>query len=161
MSILSRESVQRVRDALAQAGSTAEIIELTETARTARDAASSLGCSLGAIVKSLAFQCGDEVVMALVSGDRQCLPEQLRAALGRTGDIRIANADMVREVTGFAIGGVSPIGHRTSIAIAIDEGLRRFDTVYAAAGHPHCVFATSADELVTITGARIAAGISQ
>jgi prolyl-tRNA editing enzyme YbaK/EbsC (Cys-tRNA(Pro) deacylase) len=161
LSILARESVQRVRDALAQAGSTAEIIELTDTARTAHDAASSLGCSLGAIVKSLAFQCGDEVVMALVSGDRQCLPEELRAVLGRTGDIRIAKADLVRDATGFAIGGVAPVGHSTRIAMAIDESLRRFDTVYAAAGHPHCVFATSADELVTITGARIAAGISR
>ena len=99
--------------------------------------------------------------MALVSGDRQCLPEELRAVLGRTGDIRIANADVVRDATGFAIGGVAPVGHRTRIAMAIDENLRRFDTVYAAAGHPHCVFATTADELVNLTGARIAAGISR
>lgn len=153
--------MQRVRDALAQAGSKAEVVELTDTARTAQDAASSLGCALGAIVKSLAFQCGDEVVMALVPGDRQCLPEELRAALWQTGDIRIAKADVVREATGFAIGGVAPVGHRTPIAMAIDESLRRFDTVYAAAGHPHCVFATSADELASLTGARIAAGISR
>lgn len=161
MSAISRASVQRVRDALVQAGSGAEVVELTDTARTAQDAASSLGCPLGAIVKSLAFQCGDEVVMALVAGDRKCLPEELRAALGRTGSIKIADADRVRAATGFAIGGVAPIGHPTTIAIAIDDSLRRFDTVYAAAGHPHCVFATTVEELVALTGARIAAGISR
>lgn len=99
--------------------------------------------------------------MALVAGDRKCLPEELRAALGRTGSIKIADADRVRAATGFAIGGVAPIGHPTTIAMAIDDSLRRFDTVYAAAGHPHCVFATTVEELVALTGARIAAGISR
>jgi len=160
LSALSRESVQRVRDALAQAGSTAEVIELADTARTAQDAASSLGCPLGAIVKSLAFQCGDEIVMALVAGDRKCNPEELRAALGRTGPIKIAKPDDVRAATGFSIGGVAPLGHPRTIAMAIDDSLRRFEVVYAAAGHPHCVFATSVDELVAVTGGRIAARIS-
>ena len=161
MSALTRAPVQRVRDALAQAGSSAEVVELADTARTAQDAASSLGCPLGAIVKSLAFQCGDEVVMALVAGDRKCVAEELRAALGPTGSIKIANPDDVRAATGFSIGRVAPLGHPTDIPMAIDDSLRRFDVVYAAAGHPHCVFATTVDELVALTGARIAAGISR
>jgi len=160
VSALSREPVQRVRDSLVRAGSAAEVVELEGTARTARDAAASLGCPLGAIVKSLAFQCGDEIVMALVAGDRKCLPEELRAALGRTGDVTIADVDRVQAATGFTIGGVAPLGHLTTIAMAIDDSLRRFDTIYAAAGHPHCVFATTVDELVAITGARVAVGIS-
>ena len=161
MSVLGRDSVQRVRDALAQYGSSAEIVALEETARTARDAAASLDCPLGAIVKTLVFTCGDEAVLALVAGDRQCEPAALRGALGRTGAVQIADADQARAATGFAIGGVAPIGHPHALPTAIDDSLRRFDTVYAAAGHPHCVFATTVDELVAMTGGRVAAWIAR
>ncbi len=161
MSHLDRPSVRRVRDALLAAGSHAEIVELAETARTAQDAADALGCPLGAIVKSLVFVCGEEPVMALVAGDRQCVTEELRAALGRTGKVARADADTVRAATGFSIGGVAPVGHPAALPIAIDDSLRRFDIVYAAAGHTHCVFATTADELVRMTGGRLAADIAR
>ncbi|MEQ8249539.1 MAG: YbaK/EbsC family protein [Alphaproteobacteria bacterium] len=161
MGVLNRDSVQRVRDALVQHGSNAKIVALEETARTARDAAAALGCSLGAIVKSLVFLCGDEAVLALVAGDRQCDPAELRGALGRTGDVKIADADAVRTATGFAIGGVAPVGHPKPLPTLIDDSLRRFDTVYAAAGHPHCVFGTTVDELFALTGGRVAAGITR
>lgn len=160
MSNLRRPSVLRVREALIAAGSSAEIIELGETARTAKDAAEALGCPLGAIVKSLVFVCGDEPVMALVAGDRQCKIEELRVALGRTGKVRRADADAVRAATGFAIGGVAPVGHATRLPVAIDDSLRRFDRVYAAAGHTHCVFETTAEELVRMTGGRLVADIA-
>jgi prolyl-tRNA editing enzyme YbaK/EbsC (Cys-tRNA(Pro) deacylase) len=96
-----------------------------------------------------------------VAGDRQCDPAALRGALGRTGAVQIADADKARAATGFAIGGVAPIGHPHALPTAIDDSLRRFDTVYAAAGHPHCVFATTVDELVAMTGGRVAAGIAR
>lgn len=160
MSSLQRPSVLRVRQALVAAGSSAEVVELYETARTAQDAADALGCPLGAIVKSLVFVCGEEPVMALVAGDRQCKTEDLRAALGRMGTVKRADADTVRAATGFAIGGVAPVGHSTRMPIAIDASLRRFDRIYAAAGHAHCVFATTVDELVHLTGGRLASDIS-
>lgn len=161
MTNLDRPSVRRVQDALRAADAAAEIVELSDTARTAQDAANALGCPLGAIVKSLVFACGEEPVMALVAGDRQCDPEQLRAALGRTAAVKRADADLVRSATGFSIGGVAPVAHATTIPIAIDESLRRFDRIYAAAGHTHCVFATTPDELVRITGGRLAADIAR
>jgi len=161
MANLDRPAVRRVRDALRAAGSKAEVVELSDTARTAQDAADALGCPTGAIVKSLVFLCGEEPVMALVAGDRQCATEELRAALGRTGEVRRADADVVRAATGFSIGGVAPVGHPAPLPVAIDDSLRRFETVYAAAGHTHCVFATSADELVQVTGGRLAAGIAR
>ena len=133
---------------------------LAETARSAQDAADSIGCNLGAIVKSLVFAIGDQAVMALVAGDRRCVVEALPAALGLEGICRRADADLVRAATGFSIGGVAPMAHATPLPIAIDESLRRFERVYAAAGHPHCVFATSVDELTRLTGAPVVTGIS-
>lgn len=161
MSNLDRPAVVRVRDALRAAGASAEIVELTETARTAEDAANALGCPLGAIVKSLVFRCGDEPVMALVAGDRQCDVDELRAALGRTAPAKRAESDMVRTATGFSIGGVAPVAHPSPLPTAIDDSLRRFDRVFAAAGHTHCVFGTTVDELVRITGGRLAAGFTR
>ena len=129
-----------MRAALAAAGSPAEIVRLATTARTAEDAAAGIGCPLGAIVKSLVFTVGERVVMALVAGDRRLETRALPPALGLEGKVRRADAEVVRSATGFAIGGVAPIGHAAPlpIAIAIDASLGRFETVHAAAGHPHC-----------------------
>ena len=135
-----RPSVRRLRDALVAAGSSAQVIELAETARTAADAAASLGVEQGAIVKSLVFAA-------------------LGRALNIAGKVERADADLVRQATGYSIGGVAPLGHPTHLALAIDSSLARFATVYAAAGHPHCVFATSADELATLTGGAVVEGI--
>jgi len=153
--LLERTAVERVRAALAAAGSTAEIIALADTARSAQDAARSVGVELGAIVKSLVFAVDGRAVMALVAGDRRCDTAALARALGLDGTVGRADADMVREATGFTIGGVPPIAHATPLATAIDASLGRFATVYAAAGHPHCVFGTSPDELARLTGAPV------
>jgi len=159
--LLERPAVKRVAETLASAGSTAQVLVLADTARTAQDAASSLGCELGAIVKSLVFAIAGQPVMALVAGDRQCDTKVLPAALGMTGKVKRADADVVREITGFSIGGVAPVGHLTALPLVIDQSLARFDKVYAAAGHPHCVFATTADELLRLTGASLSAEISK
>lgn len=133
---------------------------LADTARSAQDAADSIGCELGAIVKSLVFRVGDRAVMALVAGDRQCDLTALPAALGLEGKAKRADADLVRAATGFAIGGVAPVGHAEPLPVAVDASLGRFETIYAAAGHPYCVFATSFDELVGLTGGRVSPNIA-
>ena len=158
--VVRRASVRRVQAALVDAGSPAQIIPLSETARTAEDAARALGCQLGQIVKSLVFTVGDAAVMALVAGDRRCETRALAAVLGLAGKVRRADAETVRRATGFAIGGVAPVGHGGRLPIAIDASLRRFDRVYAAAGHPNCVFATTVEELQRMTGGRMDAAIS-
>ncbi len=152
MSLLERASVRRVSEALAAAGCEARVIELTTTARTAQDAAESLGCELGAIVKSLLFDIAGQPVMALVAGDRQCDTKALPAALGLEGKAKRADADAVRQATGFSIGGVAPLAHTEPIPIAVDSSLRRFATVYAAAGHPHCVFGIDPEALIAVSG---------
>ena len=153
--------------ALAEAGSAAQVIALSDTARSAEDAAGlgrfetvyaaagSIGTPLGSIVKSLVFTIGGAPVMALVAGDRRCDTGALAGALGREGRVHRADADAVRAATGFAIGGVAPLAHETPLPVAIDASLGRFETVYAAAGHPHCVFATTIDELARLTGGTV------
>ena len=159
MSNLDHPSVMRVRAWLSDASSPAEVIELNETARSAQNAADSIDTELGSIVKSLVFAVAGKPVMALVAGDRQCDTKALAVALGLDGKVKRADADLVREATGFAIGGVPPVAHETKLPIVIDASLARFETVYAAAGHPYCVFATSVAELARITGAEIKEGI--
>lgn len=160
MTLLDRAPVRRVREALEAAGADAEVLELVATARTAGDAANSLGVALGAIVKSLVFTIANQPVMALVAGDRQCEQKALPAALGLVGKVRRADADLVREVTGFSIGGVAPIGLAQPLPLAIDASLGRFEKVYAAAGHPHCVFGSTLTELARMTGGEIIDGIA-
>jgi prolyl-tRNA editing enzyme YbaK/EbsC (Cys-tRNA(Pro) deacylase) len=160
MSNLEHPAVVRVADALAAAGSNAQVLELAETARSAADAAASIGTELGSIVKSLVFAIGGQPVMALIAGDRQCDTKALPAALGLEGKAKRPDADVVRAATGFAIGGVAPVAHTTPVPVVIDESLGRFATVYAAAGHPYCVFATTMDELVSLTGGTVSGTIS-
>ena len=151
--LLARPAVQRVVQALADGGSRSRVIVLDDTARTAEDAAGSLNCELGAIVKSLVFRVGDQAVMALVAGDKRCNTNVLPDALGLQGKAKRADADMVQAATGFTIGGVAPLGFPASLPMVIDTSLGRFKTIYAAAGHPHCVFGTTLDELLRLTGA--------
>ena len=152
---IAHPAVRRVQAALAEAGSGAEVIALASTARSAEDAAQSIGTPLGSIVKSLVFTVAGTPVMALVAGDRRCDAQALGRALGREGKVRRADADAVRAATGFSIGGVAPLAHETPLPVAIDASLGRFETVYAAAGHPHCVFATTIDELQRLTGGTV------
>lgn len=160
MSKLQHPAVRRVQAALHERGSGAQVIELTETARSAPDAARALGVEVGAIVKSLLFLIDGAPVMALVAGDRRCDTAALPAAFGRTGLVIRPDAEKVREVTGFAIGGVAPLAHPRPLPTVIDDSLSRFETIYAAAGHPFCVFPTTALELTLLTGGTLTKDIT-
>lgn len=156
---LEQASVLRVQAALEAAGSRAKVVALAETARSAADAAKAIGVPVGAIVKTLVFRAGDAALIALIAGDRQCDTAALGRALGVAVPVKRADADFVRAKTGFAIGGVAPVGQAEGNRLAIDRSLGRFETVWAAAGHPYCVFPTTLDELVRITGGVLAAEI--
>jgi prolyl-tRNA editing enzyme YbaK/EbsC (Cys-tRNA(Pro) deacylase) len=160
VSRLDHPGVRRVQAALAEKGSRAEVIELAATARTAQDAADALGVELGAIVKSLLFTIDGAPVMALIAGDRRCDTHALPGAFGRSGLVMRADAERVRAVTGYVIGGVPPLAHSHPVPSAIDDSLGRFETIYAAAGHPHCVFPTTMLELSLLTGGAVMKGIS-
>ncbi|MFL5333161.1 MAG: YbaK/EbsC family protein [Geminicoccaceae bacterium] len=153
-------SVQRVQAALLAHGLSDRIVELAATARTAEDAAQACGVAVGAIVKSLVFEIEGEPVLALLAGDRRCDLGTLPSVLGRTGKARRCDADKVRAATGFAIGGVAPIGHLQPMPTAIDSSLARFERLFAAAGHPHCVFATTVPEIEALTGGTVSALIA-
>jgi prolyl-tRNA editing enzyme YbaK/EbsC (Cys-tRNA(Pro) deacylase) len=160
VSRLDHPAVRRVQSVLREKGSRAEVIELETTARTAEDAARSLGVAVGAIVKSLLFTIDGDPVLALVAGDRRCDTHALAPAFGRSGLVLRADAERVRQATGFVIGGVAPLGHPAPLPTAIDDSLGRFETIYAAAGHPHCVFPTTILELSLLTGGAVTKGIS-
>ncbi len=153
-------SVRRVQAALTAAGSRSRVIELKASARSAAEAATALGVDAGAIVKSLVFLVGAVPVMALVSGDRRCREEALAAVFGMTGAVARADAAAVRGATGFAIGGVAPVGLAQPLRAVIDAELERFPIVYAAAGHPFWVFPTTVPQLVALTGAPISNEVS-
>ncbi|MBM10341.1 MAG: aminoacyl-tRNA deacylase [Magnetovibrio sp.] len=152
MSLLERETVLKVRKALTEAGLEDTVIELADTARTAEDAASAIGCELGAIVKSLVFIIGPRFVMSLISGDHSCIEANLPAALELEGRVGRVRASEVKRKTGYTIGGVPPLALSCDLPIVIDGSLARFDTVYAAAGHPYCIFSVSVSDLGRITG---------
>jgi len=159
--ILEHEGVQRVRVALQSAGAAAEVIVLDATARTAEDAAKALGVELGAIVKSLVFQVGNRFALALVAGDHRCVEAKLAPVLFIQGAVRKAEAGEVKFATGFSIGGVAPVGLARSLPVVIDRSLKRFETLYAAAGHPHAVFPTTVEELKRLTGGIVSYAIAE
>ena len=139
MSILDKESVKRVEKFLKDYDTNFNVTLLENSARTAIEAASSLNCEVGAIVKSLLFKTENTYTLCLVAGDRKASLNKIKKNLN-IKDASMASADEVKEVTGFTIGGVSPIGHLNKINIYIDKSLERFAALYAAAGHPNCVF---------------------
>jgi Cys-tRNA(Pro) deacylase len=144
----------RVRAALSAAGVTPRIEEFPSSTRTAQDAAAAVGTSVGQIVKSLVFLAGDAAVLALVSGANQLDTARLAALTG--AQIGKADADAVRRATGYAIGGVPPIGFPAAIPTFIDRDLLQYDVVWAAAGTPRHVFPIAPDDLVRVTGGRVA-----
>jgi prolyl-tRNA editing enzyme YbaK/EbsC (Cys-tRNA(Pro) deacylase) len=148
-----KQSVQRVIDALRAAGLDVEIRELSASTRTAEEAAAAVGTTVPRIVKSLVFLADDAPIVALVSGSNRLDTDRLGAALGRT--IARADAATVRAATGFAIGGVPPLGHVTPLEIVVDRDLLQYDEVWAAAGTPHAVFPIAPDALVGATGGRV------
>lgn len=146
------KSVQRVVDTATAAGLSIELVEYPDGTRTAVDAANAVGCEVGQIVKSLIFEVDGDLVLALTSGANQVDTDLLLTHAG--GEVcGRANADQVREVTGFAIGGVAPFGHLNEIRSFFDPTLLNYDEVWAAAGTPRHVFAIDPNVLLTLTGA--------
>ena len=154
MSLLNKEPVKRAEKALKEFDETLSVTELENTARTAVDAAKSLNCEVGAIVKSLLFKNGDNYFLCLVSGDKRCSLNKLKKFFN-SKDLRMASPDDVKEQTGYTIGGVSPIGHTNSMQILVDSSLKRFKDLFAAAGHPNCIFKINFDDLIKITNGSI------
>ena len=148
--ILNKEPVLRAEKSLKQFNSNLKVIELEQTARTANDAATALGCKVGAIVKSLLFKAGENFILCLVSGDKRCSLNKLKKILNEK-DVSMANPDDVKRVTGYTIGGVSPTGHLIKIQIYIDENLQNFKSIFAAAGHPNAVFEIDFKNLKALT----------
>ena len=153
-SILNKEPVKRAEKALKEFDDNLYIECLEKTARTANDAATALRCKVGAIVKSLLFKTQSSFFLCLVSGDKKCSLNKLKKILGEK-DISMANADQVKEITGYTIGGVSPIGHINKVNILIDKNLDRFDKIFAAAGHPNCIFKINFEQLAKLTNGKI------
>ena len=152
--ILNKEPVKRVEKSIKDFDSNLSIVYLEHTARTAQDAATALGCNVGAIVKSLLFQSSERFVLCLVSGDKRCSLNKLKKILNEK-DVSMAKPDDVKKITGYTIGGVSPVGHLNKIKIYIDNNLERFKTVFAAAGHPNCVFKIEYKQLIKLTSGEI------
>jgi len=148
--LLNKEPVKRAEKAIQAFDSELKIICLEQTARTAQDAATALGCNVGAIVKSLLFRTGDNFVLCLVSGDKRCSLNKLKKIIDEK-DISMAHPDDVKKITGYTIGGVSPVGHLNKVKIYIDNNLERFTTIFAAAGHPNCVFKIGFTQLTKLT----------
>ena len=148
--ILEKEPVKRAKKSIKEFDQNLEVICLEKTARTAEDAATALGCNVGAIVKSLLFSMGKSFVLCLVSGDKRCSLNKLKKILDEK-DISMAKPDDVKKVTGYTIGGVSPVGHLNQLKIFIDNNLERFTKVFAAAGHPNCVFKIDFNKLTQLT----------
>ncbi len=146
-------SVERVRQALAGLGVETEVVELDRSSRTAQLAADALGVSLGSIAKSLVLMADGTPLLALVAGDRRADLAKIASAVGAQ-EARLATADEVRELTGYAVGGVPPIGHDADLPVLMDLSLFRFELLHAAAGSPHAVFPISVTDLERITGAR-------
>jgi prolyl-tRNA editing enzyme YbaK/EbsC (Cys-tRNA(Pro) deacylase) len=141
-------AVERVTAVLRHAGVDAEVREFPEGTRTAPEAAAAVGCEVGQICKSLVFRVGDEPLLVVASGANRVDEARFDAV--------IAEARWVREQTGFAIGGVPPVGHDRAIDTVVDEDLLRYDVVWAAAGTPRAVFAIAPEALVAVTRARVA-----
>ena len=150
MNLLKKEPVKRVEKILKEFDESLNIIVLETSARTANEAASSLGCEVGAIVKSLLFKTEDSFTLCLVAGDKRASLNRIKKAL-KIKDASMASAEDVKNITGYTIGGVSPIGHLKKIEILIDKSLSRFNLLFAAAGHPNCVFKIDFTNLKKIT----------
>ena len=154
MTLLDKEPVKRVEGLLREFDQTQKVIILDTSARTALEAASSLGCEVGAIVKSLLFKTENYFTLCLVAGDKKVSLNKIKKKLN-IKDASMASADDVKKVTGYTIGGVSPVGHLNKVDIFIDNSLERFNSLYAAAGHPNCVFKIDFKNLQKITNGSI------
>ena len=154
MTLLDKEPVKRVDRILKEFDPNQKVIVLNSSARTALEAASSLGCEVGAIVKSLLFKTENSFLLCLVAGDKKASLNKIKNILNKK-DVSMASSDEVKNITGFSIGGVSPIGHINKVDIFIDNSLERFISLFAAAGHPNCIFEINFKNLQIITNGLI------
>ena len=154
MTLLDKEPVKRVQSILSNFDPEKKVVVLDNSARTALEAASSLGCEIGAIVKSLLFKTENSFTLCLVSGDKKASLNKIKKTLN-IKDVSMASADDVKNITGYTIGGVSPIGHLNKVDILIDNSLERFTSLFAAAGHPNCVFEINFTDLQKMTNGSI------
>ena len=150
MNLLEKEPVRRVEKLLKDFDKNQKIIVLNTSARTALEAATSLSCGVGAIVKSLLFRTESNFTLCLLAGDKKASLNKIKKILS-IKDASMASAEDVKNITGYTIGGVSPIGHLNKVYILIDKSLNRFNSLFAAAGHPNCVFEISFADLLKIT----------
>ena len=148
--LLNKESVQRVLKVLNNFDDSLKVEALNSSARTAKEAATSLNCEVGAIVKSLLLRTEENFILCLVAGDKRCSLNKLKKLLKKK-DVSMADAEQVKNQTGFSIGGVSPVAHLNKNKILIDASLSRYEHVYAAAGHPHTIFKISYKQLIKLT----------
>ena len=148
--LLNKESVQKVVKVLSNFDASLKVEVLNSSARTAKDAATSLNCEVGAIVKSLLLRTDDNFILCLVSGDKRCSLNKVKKILNKN-DVSMADAEQVKSQTGFSIGGVSPVAHLNRIKILIDSSLSRYENVYAAAGHPNSIFKIGYKQLIELT----------
>ena len=150
MNLLQKETVIRAQKSLTEFDSNLVVVELENSARTAKDAANSLNCEVGAIVKSLLLKIDDSFLLCLIAGDKRCSLNKIKK-IKNSKNVRMASAEEVKEQTGYTIGGVSPVGHKNELEILIDNSLNRFKAIFAAAGHPNCIFEINYDDLKKIT----------
>jgi len=148
--LINKEAVKRVNTFITKFDPKLNVLVLDTTARTAKDAANSLQCEVGAIVKSLVFRADDTFLICLVAGDKRCSLNKLKKVIDKK-DVCMANADEVKTNTGFSIGGVAPVAHLKKLNILIDQSLGRFQSVFAAAGHPNSIFKIEYDKLVQMS----------
>lgn len=152
--LLNKESVKRVSQKLKDFDESLKVIVLDASARTAQDAADSLNTEVGSIIKSLFLRTKNSFLLCLVAGDKRCSLNKIKKILGEK-DVSMGNAEQVKQVTGFTIGGVSPVGHLNPIKIYIDQSLSRFENIFGAAGHPNCVFKINFIDLQKITSGEV------
>ena len=150
MNLLEKEPVKRAEKSIKEYNNEMSVIVLDSSAKTAIEAASSLGCEVGAIVKSLLFKTENTFTLFLVSGDKKASLNKIKKTLN-IKDASMASPDDVKNITGYTIGGVSPVGHLNKIEIFIDHSLARFENLYAAAGHPNSIFKIKYQQLIKIT----------
>ena len=154
MSLLDKEPVKRVKKFLKDFDETLEVVVLENSARTAQDAATALDCDVGAIVKSLLFKTEDSFTLCLIAGDKRCSLNKLKKIKNRK-DVSMASPEEVKTQTGYTIGGVSPVGHINKIEIFIDKSLEKFKNIFAAAGHPNCIFKINFIDIQKLTNGKI------
>ena len=154
MTLLDKEPVNSVQSILSNFDPEQKVVVLDNSTRTPLEAPVSLGCEIGAIVKSLLFKTENSYTLCLVAGDKKASLNKIKKILN-IKDVSMASADDVKNITGYTIGGVSPIGHLNKVDVFIDNSLERFTSLFAAAGHPNCVFEINFTDLQKITNGSI------